>query len=86
MLNCPLNRNGSDYGRDLPTDATLTVSTNQSGSFTAEFGSGDSSKKLTITGTNGSGTAEKYGVVYIKASKEGYASWTTTITVIEPAR
>lgn len=68
-----------------PTDATLTVSTNQSGSFTAEFGSGDSSKKLTITGTNGSGTDEKYGVVYIKASKEGYASWTTTIAVTVPA-
>lgn len=68
----------------LPSDATLAVSTNQEGGFTAAFGTAADLNKLTITGTN-AGTAVKYGIVTITASKTGYASWKTTIAVSVPA-
>ena len=65
----------------LPTAATITVTSNQTGGFTAAA----TDKKVTITGTNASTTAAVTGVVYIKAALTDYAPWTTTVHVTIPA-
>lgn len=64
----------------LPASATITVTTNQTGGFTATV----LDKKVTITGTNSSQTAAVTGIVSIKTEMDGYAPWTTTIHVTVP--
>lgn len=66
-----------------PSDAILAVETDQTGGFTAAFGTAGDTKKLTITGTS-VGATIKYGIVTVTASKTGYASWKTTIAVSVP--
>ena len=58
-----------------PSDATVTASTNASGVVTATVENG----AVKITGVSAGS-----GVVALKATKEGYASWETTIHVVVP--
>ncbi len=71
----------------LPSDAELTFSTDNA-TFSASVSdsniavSGEVSGEktiVTLTGTAPS-SGSAYGIVYIKASKDGYASWTTSIS------
>ena len=61
-----------------PTTATFTVESDNS-----NFSGSVSGNKLTIT-YSGSSDKPEYGILTIKASAEGYASWETTIAVENP--
>ena len=58
-----------------PTTATFTVESDNE-----NFSGAVSGDKLTIT-YSGTGSAKEYAIVTIKASAEGYASWTTSVAV-----
>lgn len=61
-------------------EPTITVTSNTT-AVTATYANG----KVTITGANSGGESVAYGMVTVKATKEGFAEWETNIAVEVPA-